>query len=141
MFPAGLVRVTNPPDTRRSDRSTRLGVRPGVRSVLMAWAVPAVTGTSVCVHRRHEGRHRGADRRRSPPHRPGALGARSRDVDWFTGRVSFLGVAALNVIHHGFPFVALSVLAGLPTIPDDIIASAVVDGASAWQRPGRSPGR
>ncbi|MGH3359691.1 MAG: carbohydrate ABC transporter permease, partial [Nocardioidaceae bacterium] len=42
--------------------------------------------------------------------------------------------ATLNVVHHGFPFVAITVLAGLLTLPAETIESARIDGANAWQR-------
>jgi N,N'-diacetylchitobiose transport system permease protein len=52
----------------------------------------------------------------------------------FADRLTFYAVAALNVVHHGFPFVALTVLAGLLTVPREITEAAVVDGAGAWRR-------
>lgn len=97
-------------------------------AVLVAWAVPAVTGTYVWVFIFDA--NDGIAMR--------ALGAMHLvdpgTTNWFTERVPFLAIAALNVIHHGFPFIALTVLAGLLTIPQEIVESAVVDGASAWQR-------
>jgi N,N'-diacetylchitobiose transport system permease protein len=38
------------------------------------------------------------------------------------------------VVHHGFPFVAVTVLAGLLTIPKDILEASTIDGAGAWKR-------
>jgi len=97
-------------------------------AVLIAWAVPAVTGTYVWVFI-FDPRDGIAVRIAAALHLIDPA-----TTNWFTERVPFLSIAALNVIHHGFPFVALTVLAGLLTIPEDIIESAIVDGASASQR-------
>lgn len=97
-------------------------------SILMAWAVPAVTGTYVWVFIFDP--NNGIAVRLA-----GALHlVDPATTNWFTERVPFLSIATLNVVHHGFPFVALTVLAGLMTIPSDLIESALIDGASAWQR-------
>jgi N,N'-diacetylchitobiose transport system permease protein len=42
-------------------------------------------------------------------------------------------VIALLVIWQAFPFIAVTVLAGLKTIPDELTEAARVDGASPWQ--------
>ena len=33
-------------------------------------------------------------------------------ANWFTDRLTFSAIATLNVVHNGFPFVAVTVLAG-----------------------------
>jgi N,N'-diacetylchitobiose transport system permease protein len=97
-------------------------------AIMLAWAIPAVTGTYVWVFL----------------FTPGdglvvqvlaALGLADAST-WnpFADRLSFYGVATLNVVHHGFPFVALTVLAGLLTVPREITEAAIVDGANAWRR-------
>ena len=40
----------------------------------------------------------------------------------------------LNVVHHGFPFVAITILAGLVTLPQETLEAAKIDGANSWQR-------
>lgn len=97
-------------------------------AILMAWAVPAVTGTYVWVFI-------------FDPNNGVAVRMASAlnlvdpaTTNWFTERVPFLSIATLNVVHHGFPFVALTVLAALMTIPEDLTESALMDGANAWQR-------
>jgi len=100
----------------------------GATAIMVAWAVPAITGTYVwiwifdplngLVASILEG-----------------LGTiEPGTVNWFTERLSFYAIATLNVVHHGFPFVAITVLAGLMTIPQELHEAAKVDGATAWRR-------
>jgi N,N'-diacetylchitobiose transport system permease protein len=97
-------------------------------AIMVAWAMPAVTGTYVWVFAFAPGDGvvvQGL----------GALGlVDAATANPFAGRLSFFAVAALNVVHHGFPFVALTVLAGLLTIPRELTEAAIVDGAGAWRR-------
>ena len=53
---------------------------------------------------------------------------------WFNQRLTAFLVIGLVVVWQSFPFVALSMLAGLQTISADVIDAARVDGANAWQR-------
>jgi N,N'-diacetylchitobiose transport system permease protein len=96
--------------------------------IMMAWAMPAVTGTYVWIwiFDPLNGVVSGTLE---------ALGAiEPRETNWFTDRWSFYAIATLNVVHHGFPFVAITVFAGLLTIPRELPEAAIVDGANAWQR-------
>lgn len=98
-----------------------------IGSALLAWALPAVTGTYIwvwifepdsgIVHSALQG-----------------LGIGSGDFNWFTERWSFYAIATLNVIHHSFPFVAITIFAGLSTVPEELHEAAQLDGASAWRR-------
>jgi N,N'-diacetylchitobiose transport system permease protein len=97
-------------------------------AILMAWAVPAVTGTYVWVFI-FDPNDGIAVRLAAALHLIDPA-----TTNWFTERIPFLSIATLNVVHHGFPFVALTVLAGLMTIPTDLTESALMDGANAWQR-------
>ena len=98
-------------------------------AIMVAWAVPAVTGTYVWVlHLR-------------PAPRPVDAGCSTRSA-WptptpptgSTDRLPFYAIAALNVVHHGFPFVAITVLAGLMTCRRRSLEAATMDGAGAWRR-------
>lgn len=96
-------------------------------AIMAAWAMPAVTGTYVWVWIFD------ADR--------GIvnelliqLGLMDEPVNWFTNRWSFYAIVLLNVIHHGFPFVAVTVLAGLLGVPKETLEAASIDGANAWRR-------
>jgi ABC-type sugar transport system permease subunit len=50
-----------------------------------------------------------------------------------TGALPAYTLIAILVVWQAFPFVAVSVLAGLKTIPAELIDAAKVDGASAWR--------
>ncbi|MGH3587226.1 MAG: carbohydrate ABC transporter permease, partial [Pseudonocardia sp.] len=97
-------------------------------AIMVAWAIPAVTGTYVWVFLFTPGDGLVVQVL-------GALGLVD-PATWnpFADRLSFYTVAGLNVVHHGFPFVALTVLAGLLTVPREITEAAIVDGAGAWRR-------
>ncbi|WP_344725714.1 sugar ABC transporter permease [Pseudonocardia yunnanensis] len=97
-------------------------------AIMLAWAVPAVTGTYVWVFLFTPGDGLAVQAL-------DALGlADAATTNPFASRFSFYTVAALNVVHHGFPFVALTVLAGLLTVPQEVTEAAIVDGAGAWRR-------
>lgn len=97
-------------------------------AVMMAWAVPAVTGTYVWIFI-FDPLDGIAVRALA------ALGLLDPSTtNWFTERLAFYAIVTLNVVHHGFPFVALTVLAGLMTIPKELMEAAVIDGANAWRR-------
>ncbi|MEU2557960.1 sugar ABC transporter permease [Streptomyces longispororuber] len=97
-------------------------------SILAAWAMPAVTGTYVWIwlFQPQDGMvSQLAD----------SLGLIDAETtNWFTERVPFYVIATINVVHHGFPFVAITVLAGLLTIPKELYEAGEIDGANAWQR-------
>lgn len=97
-------------------------------AIMVAWAVPAVTGTYVWIWL-------------FDPLNGlvssvlGGLGIIDpATTNWFTERLSFYSIAAINVIHHGFPFVTITVLAGLMTVPKEIYEAADIDGANAWRQ-------
>ena len=53
---------------------------------------------------------------------------------WFASRSSAYVAIFVTVVWQSFPFIALSLLAGLQTIPKETLQAAAVDGASAFQR-------
>lgn len=97
-------------------------------AIMLAWAVPAVTGTYVWIWMFDPADGVITDL-------AAALGLIEAGTEnWFTERVPFYAIVTLNVVHHGFPFVALTVLAGLMTIPRELMEAAMLDGANAWRR-------
>ncbi|MEJ3654468.1 sugar ABC transporter permease [Actinomycetes bacterium KLBMP 9759] len=97
-------------------------------AILVAWALPAVTGTYVWVFLFTPGDGIAVQALDAI----GLLDATTANP--FADRLSFYVIALLNVVHHGFPFVALTVLAGLMTIPNELNEAAVIDGAGPWRR-------
>lgn len=99
-----------------------------IGSALLAWALPAVTGTYIWVW----------------IFEPDSGVARTvleswglidpGGFNWFTERLSFYAIASMNVIHHSYPFVAITIFAGLSTVPEELHEAAMLDGASAWRR-------
>jgi N,N'-diacetylchitobiose transport system permease protein len=96
-------------------------------AIMIAWAMPAVTGTYVWVWIFDADRGIVNESLQ-------ALGLQDEPVNWFTNRYSFYAIVLLNVIHHGFPFVAITILAGLLGVPKEMLEAAEMDGASAWGR-------
>ncbi|MCA5894801.1 sugar ABC transporter permease [Isoptericola sp. NEAU-Y5] len=96
-------------------------------AIMAAWAMPAVTGTYVWVWIFD------ADRGVFN-HVAQTLGLQDAPVNWFTERWSFYAIVLLNVVHHGFPFVAVTVLAGLLSVPNELLEAAEIDGAGPWRR-------
>lgn len=97
-------------------------------AIMVAWAVPALTGTYIFVWL-------------FDPQSGLVISAldglglmEAGSVNWFTNRWSFYAIATLNVVYHGFPFIAVTMLAGLTTVPDELYEAAALDGASAWTR-------
>lgn len=96
-------------------------------AIMAAWAMPAVTGTYVWVWIFDADRGIVNELLMQ-------LGLMDEPVNWFTNRWSFYAIVLLNVIHHGFPFVAVTVLAGLLGVPKETLEAASIDGANAWRR-------
>jgi ABC-type sugar transport system permease subunit len=53
---------------------------------------------------------------------------------WFNQRLSAFVAIGVVVVWQAFPFVAISLLAGLQSISTDVVEAARLDGAGAWQR-------
>ncbi len=66
---------------------------------------------------------------------PGWLGggAHWTGFSWTNAPLPAYTLLTLLVIWQAFPFIAVSVLAGLRTIPDELIDAARVDGAGPWR--------
>ncbi|WP_265447306.1 carbohydrate ABC transporter permease [Flexivirga meconopsidis] len=99
-----------------------------IGAALIAWALPAVTGTYVWVWIFDPDNGVALHFLQSI----GILGQEGHN--WFTDRYSFYAIALLNVVHHSYPFVAITIFAGLLTVPTELHEAAKIDGASAWRR-------
>lgn len=97
-------------------------------AIMVAWAVPAVTGTYVWAFIFEPSNGLATNLFDSL----GLMEAGS--VNWFLDRLSFYAIATLNVVHHSIPFVAVTVLAGLMTIPGELYEAAEIDGAGKWRQ-------
>lgn len=53
---------------------------------------------------------------------------------WFNQRLSAFIAIGVVVVWQAFPFVAISLLAGLQSISTEVVEAARLDGANAWQR-------
>jgi N,N'-diacetylchitobiose transport system permease protein len=99
-----------------------------VSCIMVAWAMPAVSGTYVWVWIFDVDNGVVAQALTSL----GLLDPSGHN--WFADRLFFYAIVALNVVHGGFPFVAVTVLAGLLTVPAELHEAARIDGAGAWKR-------
>lgn len=95
--------------------------------IMVAWAMPAVTGTYVWTWIFD------AD--------SGIVnkllmqaGLMDAPFNWFTNPYTFYAIVLLNIVHHGFPFVAITVLAGLLGVSKEMLEAAALDGAGAVRR-------
>ncbi|MEV0733045.1 sugar ABC transporter permease [Polymorphospora sp. NPDC050346] len=52
---------------------------------------------------------------------------------WFNDPLLFFAILTLVVVWHSFPFIAVSVLAGLKSVPSELHEAARVDGAGPWK--------
>jgi len=52
---------------------------------------------------------------------------------WFNSPLLFFTILTLVIVWHSFPFIAVSVLAGLKSVPSELQEAARVDGAGPWR--------
>lgn len=90
-------------------------------AALGAWATPAVTGSTVWVFL--------FDPDHGPVNRLLGLG----DFSWTYGRYSAFALVLFEVVWCSFPFVMVTVYAGIKSIPAEVLEAASLDGASQWR--------
>ncbi|MDC2950652.1 carbohydrate ABC transporter permease [Streptomyces heilongjiangensis] len=90
-------------------------------AALGAWATPAVTGSTVWLLL--------FDPDFGPVNRVLGLG----DHSWTYGRYSAFLLVLLEVVWCSFPFVMVTVYAGIRAVPSEILEAAALDGASQWR--------
>jgi multiple sugar transport system permease protein len=62
------------------------------------------------------------------------LGLIDAPIAWLARADTTLGAVILALIWQGFPFFAVMILAGLQTVPGELLEAAEIDGANAFQR-------
>lgn len=90
-------------------------------AALGAWATPAVTGSTVWVFL--------FDPDYGPVNRLLGLG----DHSWTYDRFSAFALVLFEVVWCSFPFVMVTVYAGIRAIPAEVLEAAALDGASQWR--------
>ncbi|MFE0455380.1 carbohydrate ABC transporter permease [Streptomyces sp. NPDC058914] len=90
-------------------------------AALGAWATPAVTGSTVWLFL--------FDPDFGPVNRVLGLG----DHSWTYGRYSAFLLVLLEVVWCSFPFVMVTVYAGIRAVPAEVLEAAALDGASPWR--------
>ncbi|MCX4508766.1 ABC transporter permease subunit [Streptomyces sp. NBC_01619] len=90
-------------------------------AALGAWATPAVTGSTVWVFL--------FDPDFGPVNKVLGLG----DLSWTYGRYSAFALVLFEVVWCSFPFVMVTVYAGIKAIPGEVLEAASLDGASQWR--------
>ena len=90
-------------------------------AALGAWATPAVTGSTVWLFL--------FDPDFGPVNRMLGLG----DHSWTYGRLSAFFLVLLEVVWCSFPFVMVTVYAGIRAVPGEVLEAASLDGASLWR--------
>jgi N,N'-diacetylchitobiose transport system permease protein len=105
-------------------------------AVMLAWATPAVTGAIVWrwLFDDTSGLVTWAFNA-LPDGLSSALFGRTdwTGYGWFNSPLLFFAILTLIVVWHSFPFIAVSVLAGLKSVPVELGEAARVDGAGAWR--------
>ncbi|MBV9381031.1 MAG: sugar ABC transporter permease [Streptosporangiaceae bacterium] len=101
-------------------------------AALLAWATPAVSASVLFVWVFDpDGGLVDWVLRRLPGWLDG--GAHWNGFSWTNAALPAYTVITLLVVWQSFPFIAVSVLAGLKTMPPELAESARVDGAGPWQ--------
>lgn len=90
-------------------------------AALGAWATPAITGSTVWVFL--------FDPDFGPVNKLLGLG----DYSWTYGRYSAFALVLFEVVWCSFPFVMVTVYAGIRAIPTEVLEAASLDGASQWR--------
>ena len=90
-------------------------------AALGAWATPAITGSTVWVFL--------FDPDFGPVNRVLGLG----DFSWTYERMAAFALVLLEVVWCSFPFVMVTVYAGIRAIPGEVLEAAALDGASTWR--------
>ncbi len=61
------------------------------------------------------------------------VGSGWNEFNWFNSPSTLFPILIVTVVWQSFPFVAISILAGLKSIPHELYEAARMDGAGAWK--------
>lgn len=99
--------------------------------MMLAWATPAISAALVFRWLFFPGRgYANVVLDRMPDW---LVGAGWRDYNWFLEPTPLFTLLIVVIVWQSFPFIAMSVLAGLKSIPHELYEAARVDGAGAWR--------
>ncbi|MEU9509806.1 sugar ABC transporter permease [Micromonospora sp. NPDC048170] len=104
--------------------------------VMLAWATPALTGTIVWkwIFDDTSGLVTWLFNALPDGLSQGLFGRSDwTGYGWFNSPLLFFSILTLVVVWHSFPFIAVSVLAGLKSVPSELHEAARVDGAGPWK--------
>jgi N,N'-diacetylchitobiose transport system permease protein len=123
-FAAALVVATLAVGAALAVLLTKVGPVP--RTVLSlaalgAWAAPAMTGSTVWMFL--------FDADLGLVNQVLGLGG----FNWFYDRWVTFGVVGATIVWHSFPFVMVTLYAGIQAVPASVLEAAALDGASAWR--------
>ena len=90
-------------------------------AAMAAWAVPAVSGSTVWMFL--------FDTDLGLVNQ--ALGVTG--LNWMYGRYTAFALVGAVVVWHSFPFVMVTLYAGIEAIPRSVLEAAAIDGANAWR--------
>ena len=90
-------------------------------AAMAAWAVPAVSGSTVWMFL--------FDTDLGLVNQ--ALGVTG--LNWMYGRYTAFALVGAVVVWHSFPFVMVTLYAGIEAIPGSVLEAAAIDGANAWR--------
>ncbi|GAB3204862.1 carbohydrate ABC transporter permease [Marinactinospora thermotolerans] len=99
--------------------------------MMLAWATPAMSASLVFRWLFLPGRGLVNHVLESLP--DWLVGSGWTDYNWFLEPLSLFSVLITVIVWQSFPFVAVSVLAGLKSIPNELYEAARMDGAGGWR--------
>ncbi|WP_412539451.1 sugar ABC transporter permease [Longispora sp. K20-0274] len=91
-------------------------------AAMAAWAAPAMTGSTVWLFL--------FDTDLGLVNQTLGLGGHN----WFYDRYSAFALVGATVVWHSFPFVMVSLYAGIKAVPDSVLEASRIDGATVWQQ-------
>jgi N,N'-diacetylchitobiose transport system permease protein len=91
-------------------------------AAMAAWAAPAITGSTVWLFLFDTDLGLVNQVLGMPGH------------NWFYDRYSAFAVVGATVVWHSFPFVMVTLYAGINAIPGEMLEAAAIDGAGAWRQ-------